>query len=76
MLSPSGADNLNGQWDDLTSDLDWEGIALPGGRVRRDVTTDPTAPQMMAQHAGADPDALDRYLAQMADDADQGTGDE
>jgi hypothetical protein len=75
MLSPSGADNLDSRWDEVYSDLDWQGFALVGVRARRDVPAD-SAPQMVAQQTGADADTLDPYFAQMADDAEQGAGDE
>jgi len=74
LLSPSGADALDSQGDGVFSDVDWEGIALAGRGARRAWTAD-TAPRRMTQDASADSDALDRYFAQAADDAEQ-DGDE
>jgi hypothetical protein len=75
ILSPSGVDNPD-YWEDMTRDLDGQGMASAGHRTRREGTADAAARMTMVEHAAADPDALDRYFAEMADVGDQDTGDE
>jgi hypothetical protein len=67
-------DNVD-YWEDMTRDLDGQGMAPAGHGTRRDETADPTGTTMV-EHAAADPDALDRYFAELAEVGDQDTGDE
>jgi hypothetical protein len=75
-LSPTAAYNQDSQWDDLTSDQEWQGFVMARHRARCDVTADTAPPPTMVQHVVADLDALDWYFARTADDADQGTDGE
>jgi hypothetical protein len=74
-LSSSGVDNVDIQWDEVTSDFDWQVVPVAGRRGRHEGAAD-AVPSMMIQHAVAEQDVLDRYFAQTVDDADQDTGDE
>jgi len=75
MLLPCDADILDSLRNE-TSDFDGPGIALGGRRARGELTAHPIAPPTVIQNFFANRDALDRYFAQAADDAEQGTGDE
>jgi len=74
MLSPFAEDNLHSQWDEVYGDLDYQGIALGGSRARGELTAHAIAPPTVIEGPFANQDAMDRYFAQIADDADQGTG--
>ena len=75
-LSPHTADNLDPlSWDEVCSDLEWQGTGSSttrvGRRGRRDATGVSTPSPATIQQTVADLAVLDQYFAQVANDSDQ-----